>query len=354
MTVSYVTNDGTAVANLDYTPVSGTVTFDPGVTTQQVSVPVLDDGLNNANVTVLLLLTTATNAILPGGFVTGTGTIIESDPLPLLSVASQSIGEPSLSQDVYTFEATLSAPSRRTITADWALASPNVPNAAVAGVNYEAASGQITFAPGEVSQNIYVTVLNNGMARPDRIFNINFSNVVGADATMGNATVTILDINRAPKLKVSLGSFLIENLQQRPVVSWGIVLKGSKPPVRTFRIGNIGTDPLRIGSVVLPKGLQLVTAPAEEVEPKSSTTFSVRMTTVTPALRWGQIFFYTNVVGAKPFHFAVVGQVLSSPTDKILIPQILLAPNQLIPALPTLPVKARPSSLFASKRSILD
>ena len=43
VTVGYDTLDGTAVAGEDYTPVSGTLTFSPGTTTQTVPVPVVRD-----------------------------------------------------------------------------------------------------------------------------------------------------------------------------------------------------------------------------------------------------------------------------------------------------------------------
>ena len=43
VTVGYATQGGTAVAGKDCTPVSGTLTFSPGTTTQTVPVPVVRD-----------------------------------------------------------------------------------------------------------------------------------------------------------------------------------------------------------------------------------------------------------------------------------------------------------------------
>ena len=42
VTVPYTTNDGSAVAGTDYTMTSGTLTFPPGETAQNISVPILD------------------------------------------------------------------------------------------------------------------------------------------------------------------------------------------------------------------------------------------------------------------------------------------------------------------------
>ncbi len=46
VTVQYSTEDGTATGGADYTPVSGVLVFAPGQTTQQVSVSILPDGID--------------------------------------------------------------------------------------------------------------------------------------------------------------------------------------------------------------------------------------------------------------------------------------------------------------------
>ena len=42
VTVDYTTNDGSALAGTDYTTTSDTLTFPPGETAQNISVPILD------------------------------------------------------------------------------------------------------------------------------------------------------------------------------------------------------------------------------------------------------------------------------------------------------------------------
>src|SRR5262249_42543268 len=44
VTVHYETVDGTAAANIDYGPVSGTVSFAPGQTAKTIAVPIFDTG----------------------------------------------------------------------------------------------------------------------------------------------------------------------------------------------------------------------------------------------------------------------------------------------------------------------
>ena len=79
VTVDYATSDGTATAGSDYTATSGTLTFKPGDTAKTVSVPVLDDAIDDGGETMTLTLSNASNARIADG--TATGTIENSDPL---------------------------------------------------------------------------------------------------------------------------------------------------------------------------------------------------------------------------------------------------------------------------------
>ena len=79
VTVDYATSNGTATAGSDYTSTSGTLTFEPGDTAKTVSVPILDDAIDDGNETMTLTLSNEANARIADG--TATGTINNSDPL---------------------------------------------------------------------------------------------------------------------------------------------------------------------------------------------------------------------------------------------------------------------------------
>jgi serralysin len=64
ITVQYATANGTAIAASDYTSTSGTLTFNPGVTSQVINIPILNDSLSEANETFNLTLSSPTNANL--------------------------------------------------------------------------------------------------------------------------------------------------------------------------------------------------------------------------------------------------------------------------------------------------
>jgi subtilisin family serine protease len=62
--VNYSTTDGTATAGLDYSSTSGTLTFNPGVKTQTISIPILKDTVVEGDETFTVKLSNSVNATL--------------------------------------------------------------------------------------------------------------------------------------------------------------------------------------------------------------------------------------------------------------------------------------------------
>ena len=79
VTVDYATADGTATAGEDYSSTSGTLTFAAGETSKTVSVPVLDDVVDEGQETFTLRLSNATGARIADA--EATGTVSNGDPL---------------------------------------------------------------------------------------------------------------------------------------------------------------------------------------------------------------------------------------------------------------------------------
>ena len=77
--MSYRTQDGTARAGSDYTARSGTLVFEPGETAKTVSVPIIDDTVEDSGEQFALLLSNVSGAILTrsGGF----GTIYNTEDI---------------------------------------------------------------------------------------------------------------------------------------------------------------------------------------------------------------------------------------------------------------------------------
>src|SRR5262249_55201826 len=120
VTVNYATADGTATAGSDYTAASGSLSFAPGQTSKTVSVNVLGDTVTEANETFAVNLSGATNARIARG--TGTGTILDDDAPPTLSINDLTVTEGDSSYAVAYFTVTLSRASTQTVTVSFATA----------------------------------------------------------------------------------------------------------------------------------------------------------------------------------------------------------------------------------------
>ena len=87
VTVRYATSDGTARAGSDYRATSGWLTFSPGQTEKPVSVPVLDDELDEGSETLTLTLSNPSPSRVRLADATATGTISNTDRMPTAWIA---------------------------------------------------------------------------------------------------------------------------------------------------------------------------------------------------------------------------------------------------------------------------
>ena len=187
VTVNYATANGTATAGSDYVAATDTLTFAPGVTSQSVVVTVNGDALNEANETVLVNLSTATNATIADS--QGTLTLTNDDALPSITIGDESITEGNAGTKIVTLTLTLSAPSGRTVTVNYATAN----GTASAGSDYVAKSGTVTFAAGTTTASITVTINGDTNSESNQTFRVNLSAPSNATLARTFATVTILN-----------------------------------------------------------------------------------------------------------------------------------------------------------------
>ena len=80
VTVDFATADGTAASGSDYVAESGTLTFDPGETSQTVTVAVVGETLDEPDETFFVNLSLPVNAVIVDG--RGIGTILNDELLP--------------------------------------------------------------------------------------------------------------------------------------------------------------------------------------------------------------------------------------------------------------------------------
>jgi hypothetical protein len=187
VTVNFATTAGTATAGVDYQNVSGTLTFAPGVTSQTISVPIFGDLLNEPDETLFLNLFGATNAVIAPGSAQVTGTILNDDPLPTITVNDVAVTE-GLGNASFTVR--LSAPSAQTVVVNFATGG----GTATASADYVPVSGTLTFQPGQTEKTITVQVLRDNLDEGSEQFFLNFSGVQNATLARNRAIGTINDI----------------------------------------------------------------------------------------------------------------------------------------------------------------
>ncbi len=197
ITISYATQDGTAIAGTDYTATSGTLTFAPGVTSQTVNVPISKDtAFGPPSKTFTVVLSNPMNATIQTA--SATATINNTVPAPTVSIADFSKTEGNSGTSLATTTITLSAPSNVPATVSYATSDIS----AMAGVDYVATTGTVTFAPGQTSATISIPIIGNTTPQANRTFAVNLSAPTGATIGKGQAIGTIVDDDAAPGLSV--------------------------------------------------------------------------------------------------------------------------------------------------------
>ena len=185
VTVDYTTVDGSATAGSgDYVAQTGTLTYAPGQTNQQIVVVVKGDTLNEINETFTVNLANPSNATIAGTGI-GTATINNDDAVPTLSINNVSQAEGSGGgTTAFTFTVTLSTASGLPITVDFTTAD----GSATAPSDYAAQSGTLTFSPGQTTKTITIAVVADAVNEANETFTVTLSNP--ANATIASATGT--------------------------------------------------------------------------------------------------------------------------------------------------------------------
>ena len=202
VTVDYAdAGSGTATSGgTDYnTLTSGTLTFAPGVTSQSVAVTVRGDDIDEPDETVVVRLSSPSNATLTGGatMLDGTGTINDNDPTPTVSVADAAavsegnVAAPNPANNM-TFAVTLSAASGLAVTVPYTLSGT-----ATAGTDYtEPDPRSVTITAGTMGANIAIPVAGDEVDEENETItvtlgaptNATVSTAEGAGAASGTIT----------------------------------------------------------------------------------------------------------------------------------------------------------------------
>ncbi len=173
---SYQTDNSTAVANQDFSFSRQQLIFAPGETTQFIEIPILDDTVAEPAQSFYLQLYSLTNATAAVSYIPAL--IVDNDGTtgtPGLSVSDVAVDENA--QGV-SFFVSLNRASTQTVTVRWV----TVNDTAAAGSDYQAASGTLSFAPGEMVKTVTVKLVDDSLTEALESFQLRLN-------APGNATL---------------------------------------------------------------------------------------------------------------------------------------------------------------------
>jgi hypothetical protein len=176
-----------ATAGLDYTATSGTVTVAAGQTTKTFTVLVTGDRLVEEDEYFYVNLSNPTSAFISGNG-QAFGIIVDDEPYVGIGDGG-TVVEGNSGTKSMTFTVTLSAASDAPVTVTYATADYT----AMSGSDYQAATGTVTFAPGETSKPVTVLVNGDRLGESVEYFYVSLTGATGAHLGNGLGRGTIQD-----------------------------------------------------------------------------------------------------------------------------------------------------------------
>jgi hypothetical protein len=197
--VQYATVDGSATGGSDFGAVSGTVTFQPGESVKTIDISINDDNIYEAgpeSFSFVLSNVTSGGPVELQDPAAATITITDNDPFPYASVPQIYVREPRRGTSTAYFTVRLNSALTQTASLSYRTADAT----AIAGSDYVATSGVVTFQPLETVKTIPVEVLSDeNYTEPVEYFQLLLSDPVniGIFSTFTTAVINNYDPSTA-------------------------------------------------------------------------------------------------------------------------------------------------------------
>jgi hypothetical protein len=201
VTVDYDTANNTATAPSDYSSVRATnLSFLPGETSKLVSVIINGDATFEANENFFVNLASETSATIADG--QGIGTIQNDDAQPTISISDKSQAEGNSDSSNSDFALTLSNPSDQTITVHYM----SIDGTAMQPVDYGNTSGTVSFAPGNTSATVTVSINGDNTFESDEMFTVILDSPTNSTIAGGTGVGTIQNDDSRPTVQFVVAS----------------------------------------------------------------------------------------------------------------------------------------------------
>jgi hypothetical protein len=186
--VQVATTPGTASDTTDFNAAQYTVYFPAGTTSEIVTFEVLPGTNPQLNKTFTVGLVYPLKMTVSPTAGTSTVTIV-SNVLPTVSASDATVTESVAGATTMAFTVSLDASLPQATTVNYT----TVDGTALAGTDYTAVSGTLTFTAGEVSQQVVVPISRRFVAAQTLTFGLDLSDPSGGVVLGSNATGTIVD-----------------------------------------------------------------------------------------------------------------------------------------------------------------
>lgn len=201
--VSYTTVAGTAVSGTDFTAKTGALTFEPGEMAKTIPVSIISDPTDEFDETFAVNLSNGQAALISKA--TATGTILDNDPPPSVSISDVVWREGNSGFSNVLFIATISAVSAKPVSFDYATSD----GSATAGSDYTTTSGNLSFAGGGTQRTFVVRIFGDTNVEADETFSITLSNPQNVTFARTSFVVTIVNDDILNGNPIDLNGFMI-------------------------------------------------------------------------------------------------------------------------------------------------
>jgi hypothetical protein len=204
--ITYTADSGTGVPGLHYVPVTGVLTFPPGVTVRTFAVPVVNNSLADGPQTVALTLSAPTGGASLGTPVSAVLTILDDDVAGAVQFGSAAY---RVNETGRAAKITVTRTGGRAGGVTVAYATS--PGTAVPDLHYQNVAGVLTFGAGESKKTVVVPILNNTLADGSQTVTLTLS-APGGGATLGpqaTAVLTIADDDAGGTVQFSAAAYTV-------------------------------------------------------------------------------------------------------------------------------------------------
>lgn len=271
--LSYQTQAGSALADLDFTAAEGRLEIPAGETTAELVFRVAADAVREAAENFFVRFSSPTNATLERDL--ATITIADDDAVSVLSVANVEVDEGDDSVRDFGVIFRLSAPTDAFVSAVYRTAD----DTAVAGRDYFRREGQVVFDPGQTEVEVAFAVVGDRIVEPDEQFHLELSSPVNVVLERAQIPVLIHDDDGVRPTNAPPQVALIEPLDGAVLelgAAWSITAlvsdtNGVPGTVTNLvfyadgeRLGEVSQEPFRLTLPGLPEGRHVLTARATD------------------------------------------------------------------------------------------